>query len=535
MIYFSIANVVRKKCWIINHFSATSLFLIVFFAAPFNTLPSTTTAAAAAEAAATDNSTTNMLSEEYLQRTVKGASSLLESHKKQVGDGDGIGSDYEYDEIMEELIPYVERLKELTEKVAKKKSRISTLLKEKNSHQLEDLVSRLMETLQWETDLREMENEYLLDQKMLSMDESDDQDLSKIVTHSMLHERLNTMVIMEQSEATMKNWITSLIEEELDTFKTSNIMGNVPIELLGGGSTRDSNAGDSDTDNDEYCPSTASIVQQIQQSLQDYADDGIGMVDRAQGANVVHSMTSETYSPESSSRNESSSLGSVWWNKFIPQDWERYFPSDWEYWNVGVPSYVYHSLGFLSGNVAPPESMIQKNTLPGSCWPIKGSNGEVTLKLAYPIVVDSVSVDHVSSNIVKDRNIDSAPKRMKVVGYPPCVDDSSSSYCATVGFNINDPIDIAEIIYDVEGPSVQTFDSYYTKAIASIPPASKGGFGDNSEVENGINTVSSCSQQTTCSGPPRIGVAAVGVKILENWGNSDFTCLYRVRLHGDLI
>jgi len=25
-------------------------------------------------------------------------------------------------------------------------------------------------------------------------------------------------------------------------------------------------------------------------------------------------------------------------------DWERLLPSDWEKWNVGIPSYIYHSL-----------------------------------------------------------------------------------------------------------------------------------------------------------------------------------------------
>ena len=53
-------------------------------------------------------------------------------------------------------------------------------------------------------------------------------------------------------------------------------------------------------------------------------------------------MTSETYSPDNNGNGKI--LGSVWWSKFIPQDWERLLPSDWEEWNVGIPSYVYHSL-----------------------------------------------------------------------------------------------------------------------------------------------------------------------------------------------
>ena len=169
---------------------------------------------------------------------------------------------------------------------------------------------------------------------------------------------------------------------------------------------------------------------------------------------------------------------------------------------------------------------------------MKGSTGEVALKLAYPIVVESVSVDHVSSKIVKDGKTDSAPKRMKVIGYPPCAD---SSICPAVGFNISDPVDIAEIHYDVDGPSVQNFDSHYKKAIANMSPTASqtvafdiDGIDENVyEDEDEIET-SSCSLHTSCSAPPRIIVAAVVFKIMENWGNLDFTCLYRFRLHGDL-
>lgn len=40
---------------------------------------------------------------------------------------------------------------------------------------------------------------------------------------------------------------------------------------------------------------------------------------------------------------------------------------------------------------------------------------------------------------------------------------------------------------------------------------------------------------TTSSGAQRQVVEAVSFIIEENWGNSDFTCLYRVRVHGDIV
>ena len=193
----------------------------------------------------------------------------------------------------------------------------------------------------------------------------------------------------------------------------------------------------------------------------------------------------------------------------------------------------------MSGDMAPPEALIQKNTLPGSCWPMEGSTGQVTLKLSYPVVVESVSIDHISQDIIPEGKYESAPKHMKIIGYPPCSDDDSSN-CAAIGFDINNPIDIAEIRYEVDGPSIQSFDSYYTKAIDSmpppLPPATTTFNDDDDDDDEEVEEVDSgsCSVQTaSCSGPPRISVAAVTMKVLENWGNPDFTCLYRLRLHGD--
>jgi len=524
MSYFLIVTV--RKCWI--------LFLFVsamFLAATFASSPSDIH----------DKNSISELSEDTLQATIKDITNLLGRGKSSSGSGGGGGggddsmmmsvaatSLNEIKETMGGLFKTMKRLELLEEKLVEKESKVNSLLEKANTRELDDLIDRLMETLEWETDLREMEQEHLLERNNVSaaddVDHNDD-DLSIIVTNDTLHERLETDVIMKDSEIEMRKWVLSLIEEELDAYK-EEISNYVPIDI---GSSDYDTDGDTETD-DANCLSTTSIVQKVQQALQNYADDGIGKVDHAQGANIVHSMTSETYLPDYSNK---SSLGSVWWSKFIPQDWERLLPSDWEKWNVGIPSYIYHSLGFLSGDLAPPEAMIHKKTLPGSCWPMEGQIGQVTLKLSYPVVIESVSIDHISSDIIPEGKINSAPKHIKIVGYPPC-DDSSD--CAAIGFDINDPIDIAEIHYNVEGPSVQTFDSHYTKAIASLPsPATAAAaFGDNGDDNDEENDLGSCSQETaSCSGPPRKIVVAVAVKILENWGNPDFTCLYRLRLHGD--
>lgn len=163
-----------------------------------------------------------------------------------------------------------------------------------------------------------------------------------------------------------------------------------------------------------------------------------------------------------------------------------------------------------------------------------GTNGQVTIKLAYPVVVDAVSIDHVSSDIVPDQT--TAPKHIKIVGYPSC--DSDDVDCLALGFDMGDPIDVAEIMYDVEsGTSVQTFESNYAKAIRSLPTPELGDDQGDGPVtdESKIDTPGSCSVTgaTSCSAPPRRSVAGVTINVLGNWGHHDFTCLYRVRIHGE--
>ena len=151
--------------------------------------------------------------------------------------------------------------------------------------------------------------------------------------------------------------------------------------------------------------------------------------------------------------------------------------------------------------------------LPGSCWPMAGSTGQLTLKLDHPVTIKAVSVDHVSWEIVPEGKHTSAPKRIIVFGYPPC--ESATDDCTSLGFDIQQEFEVARFSYDVEdGTSIQTFDSHYGQAIENQKALSKveDTYGDDSD---------SCSsnESGSCSVPPRIDVAAVTFRVLENWGH----------------
>jgi hypothetical protein len=163
---------------------------------------------------------------------------------------------------------------------------------------------------------------------------------------------------------------------------------------------------------------------------------------------------------------------------------------------------------------------------------MEGRNGQVTIRLAYPVKVDTFSLDHVSYDIVPVDMEMTAPKRIRVIGYPPCIEDE----CRALGFDVTDPMEIAQINYDKEGPSVQTFDSVWVQAANSASSTFKDEDEEDEDDEDELeeeDDEGSCAEAISCSSPPRIDVAAITLKIIENSGNPEYTCMYRFRVHGE--
>ena len=156
---------------------------------------------------------------------------------------------------------------------------------------------------------------------------------------------------------------------------------------------------------------------------------------------------------------------------------------------------------------------------------MEGNSGIVTLKLQYPVLVEEITIDHVSKSIIPAGWHKSAPKQVKIVGYPPC--NEGDKDCESLGFDAKNKFDVAEFTYDKEGPSVQTFSSYYGQAMKDTAAS------DTEHSEDKTEDGSCSTEAASCTTPPRIYVAGVGVEVKDNWGHQQFTCLYRVRIHGE--
>jgi SUN domain-containing protein 1/2 len=225
------------------------------------------------------------------------------------------------------------------------------------------------------------------------------------------------------------------------------------------------------------------------------------------------------------------------------------FLLDVNYWKQGM---------YGRATTAPPEAILKPSLYPGSCWPMAGDKGQVTLRLPYPVKVKAVTLDHAPSLLFEDpTKRESAPKQVRVFGFPPCWtkkgtkdvkksdyldedDEDDSDYYRGIcddglDFDVTKPVVLHDFEYDLEGPTIQTFhiplpedDEGEDEASCSETAATCGG-----SLDGGPNDI-------LFSAPDRSdsimdGMSAIRMQVTDNWGNKDYTCIYRFRIHGDPV
>lgn len=132
----------------------------------------------------------------------------------------------------------------------------------------------------------------------------------------------------------------------------------------------------------------------------------------------------------------------------------------------------------------PASVVLDPNVLPGNCWAFEGSRGSLTIRLARPVVVTSVTVEHTPKSSVF--SISSALREFQVIGLP--LSEESAE------------IPLGQFVFDIAGEDkrhLQTFD------VA----------GPMRESDNPVV------------------FRAVRLKILSNHG-ANYTAVYRIRVHG---
>ncbi|KAJ7987639.1 hypothetical protein DPEC_G00328570 [Dallia pectoralis] len=126
-----------------------------------------------------------------------------------------------------------------------------------------------------------------------------------------------------------------------------------------------------------------------------------------------------------------------------------------------------------------PRVVIQPDVHPGNCWAFQGSQGYLVIRLSMRIVPSAFSLEHTPKALAPSGSISSAPRHFNVYG----LDDEDHDEGKLLG----------SYTYQEDGDTLQTY------------PVTE----ENDQAYQIIE-----------------------VRVLSNWGNPEYTCLYRIRVHG---
>ncbi|KZV59327.1 hypothetical protein PENSPDRAFT_595679, partial [Peniophora sp. CONT] len=150
-----------------------------------------------------------------------------------------------------------------------------------------------------------------------------------------------------------------------------------------------------------------------------------------------------------------------------------------------------------------PAMAIHHETWPGYCWAFSGSSGRLGVYLARRIFMQSVTIEHLSASLAWDRS--DAPRRMELWGLletPGVLAQADALIVQNRRTPSGDDfylVRLAQFEYDLN----------YHSSIQTFP------------VDTAIQTL-----------PVQFGT--VILEIHDNWGLNDYTCVYRVRVHGSI-
>ncbi|KAJ3071230.1 SUN domain-containing protein 3 [Podochytrium sp. JEL0797] len=210
----------------------------------------------------------------------------------------------------------------------------------------------------------------------------------------------------------------------------------------------------------------------ISSAMERFAADGIGRADyalEAMGGHIVQALTSEPY------QRESGSLVGRW-------------------------------MGYKQRVGWGPFVAISEGHQPGKCWAMEGTSGTLGIRLAKPTLPTAFTIDHASPHLLlSPSNISTAPKRIELwVLYSDTAkldytDPATRKLPASTG-KLPAGMLVSSQVFDPTVKNVQTFE---VDAEAARVMRERG-----------------------------VLVKTVVLRVVENWGSEEFTCLYRVRVHG---
>jgi len=230
------------------------------------------------------------------------------------------------------------------------------------------------------------------------------------------------------------------------------------------------------------CPVCNASSEHQVELLNEASPDELDFALISAGASVVHQRTSQTFYPKQWNldykvKNALSSTGLPMADAF-----GDVLGGSLDAIGAGAGGELYTSLN-LHKTVGVPEDALRVEDKTSACWPMQGRSGNLTVMMAGAVLISTVSIDH-PSHLSTNKAARSAPRRFDVIG-------------VNSDFNTERVLVRGVFNNTLGAPAVQDFPVLDESHRISDQP-----------------------------------FQLVTLRVLSNYGNPDYTCLYRFRVHG---
>ena len=189
-------------------------------------------------------------------------------------------------------------------------------------------------------------------------------------------------------------------------------------------------------------------------------------------------------------------------------------------------------LGLVTGNGyavgRPPVTALHHETHNGHCWPFAGHHGQLGVMLSMPAYISDVTIDHVAKEVATDMR--SAPRQMELWGLIEG-EENAAKFNAWKAFQETQKEEACSAAKANGMECAADEDDHPRTLPSSVPYMRITNFTYNIYASNHIQTFP-VPQEIQDLG---IDFGVVVLVVKSNWGREDFTCLYRVRVHGERL
>ena len=199
-------------------------------------------------------------------------------------------------------------------------------------------------------------------------------------------------------------------------------------------------------------------------------------------------------------------------------------------YSISPNGVVGKAIGFVTGSGyasgLSPINALHPHNYAGRCWPFEGSEGQLGVKLAWRAYISDITIDHVAKEVAFD--LRSTPRQMEVWGLV----EGQENLAKVAGWladrqrrrsdavESGHPLDPKDEEWEV--PKHLPKDVQYIRVARFLY-----------DVHSTRNTQTFPVDSEVRALGVDFGVVVLVVK--NNWGRQEYTCLYRFRVHGDMV